>query len=296
MAAGGAIIGGIGYGVAKLLGQSGAITSASTQAAQAQIQSWGSAGAGSFANTLVSLAQAGQGMLSAIQGAYLDTAGEFEKLFSAYLPQMYQRTEVNDEAAAGYAIAQANDWTDATNQQTDAALAADVNTLNQSIFDNRVSAHLEAESDYDSAIGQLQADKSQLQFQIAYQGQLSAAYTDTQVGYAEQAATQAIDGEAATRAQAISATQEIAATATAAVATVVNDWLKECGDPLCSNLSGFGNILNDLMGAITDGTVFAMLAEAIADPGGAIDAWDPEVRGVASTVGGILGQLLGIQI
>lgn len=292
--AGGAIITGIGYAVAKLVGQSGSISSASTQAAQAQLGSWGAAGAASFANTLVSLAQAGQGMLSAIQGAYLDTAGEFEKLFSEYLPQLRTWALQQDEAAAGYAIQQANDWTDATSEQTNAALRDDVDALNQSIFANRVSAHMEALGDYESAIGQLAADKSQLQLQIAFTGEQAATYTDLQVGQAREAATAQVGAEATARMGAVSNAEAVAAAATAAVATDLANWLKSCGDNLCSGLSGLASVLPDVTNLFIDGVLFAFLAEAIRDPSGQATDTIGVLTPLASQGESMLSSLLGI--
>lgn len=57
-----------------------------------------------------------------------------------------------------------------------------------------------------------------------------------------------------------------AAAAVGVVAAELTKWLKDCGDPLCNNLSGFGNDIAQLINAAEIGLLFAFLAEAYRSP------------------------------
>src|SRR5487761_985014 len=63
---------------------------------------------------------------------------------------------------------------------------------------------------------------------------------------------------------------------------------KQCADPLCSNLSGFGNDLSMLSQFITDGALFALVAYCLTDPAGAaqevVDLVQPMVTGVEAGI------------
>lgn len=70
----------------------------------------------------------------------------------------------------------------------------------------------------------------------------------------------------------IDANKAIAAAATGAVAAELTKWLKDCGDPLCNNVSGLGSDIAGVLNVIADGSLFTFLAVAIADPAGAAAA------------------------
>src|SRR5579859_7606004 len=61
---------------------------------------------------------------------------------------------------------------------------------------------------------------------------------------------------------------EIAAAAAvgAAAAATFKEWETKCGDPLCNNLSGFGNAISSLLGLVSDGALVALIAEAVSNP------------------------------
>lgn len=74
----------------------------------------------------------------------------------------------------------------------------------------------------------------------------------------------------------IDANKAIAAAATGAVAATLTNWLTECGDPLCNDLSGFGRDIATLVSAVELGGLFAFLAYAIRSPDAAAhDALGP---------------------
>lgn len=81
-------------------------------------------------------------------------------------------------------------------------------------------------------------------------------YTTTQVQYEHQHADA---GDATTLVTALAATT--------ALGTFVKDWLNRCGDPLCKNLSNFGNVIGALESLGLDALLVALIIELFNDPG-----------------------------
>jgi hypothetical protein len=86
--------------------------------------------------------------------------------------------------------------------------------------------------------------------------QQQQSYTDTQVQQAEQ---QSSAGDIAVLGTALAAST--------AVGTLVKDWLQRCGDPLCKNLSNFGNVIGALAGLGLDALLLALIVELYTNPG-----------------------------
>jgi hypothetical protein len=84
-----------------------------------------------------------------------------------------------------------------------------------------------------------------------------------------------------------------AAAVGAAAAAAFEAWKSSCGDPLCTNLNGFGNIIATIEGVITDGALIALIAGAISDPQGTVTFIDDNIVAPATsaveTVAGALG-------
>lgn len=78
-----------------------------------------------------------------------------------------------------------------------------------------------------------------------------------------------------------------------AVATDWFRWKKDCGDPLCNNLSNFGNDIAALEQGLGDVAIIALLIAAVADPGGVASEVQQLIGGpvqaVADTVTGATG-------
>lgn len=89
---------------------------------------------------------------------------------------------------------------------------------------------------------------------------------------------------------------EIAAAAAvgAAAAAEFARWKADCGDPLCSNLSGFGNIIGAIEGLLTDVAVVAFLAEIVADPQGAVDTIEGIGNDIVQPVWTVLSDAIGL--
>lgn len=83
-----------------------------------------------------------------------------------------------------------------------------------------------------------------------------------------------------------------AAVATAAVATAVNRWIRDCGDPLCNGLDGFARLLPELAALLETGALLALVAEAIDDPKGTAEMMTDEAQPFINT-GRSLIQSLG---
>lgn len=114
------------------------------------------------------------------------------------------------------------------------------------------------------------------------------------------AAEQTLQGDIATGLHDLEQTlaPEIAAAAAvgAAAAAAFKTWETSCGDPLCTNLSGFGNIIAAIEGIITDGALVALIAGAVIDPAGtATFITDTFVQPVDDAVGVVLGAV-GLQL
>jgi hypothetical protein len=118
-------------------------------------------------------------------------------------------------------------------------------------------------------------------------------YVDQRVGQAETWAAGEIGALrgyiTGTLAPAIAAAAAVAATAAADLAR----WKKDCGDPLCNNLSTFGNEIAAIEAGLGDVAIIALLAAAVSDPQGVanevVSLIDGPVNAVWSEVSGLLG-------
>lgn len=87
----------------------------------------------------------------------------------------------------------------------------------------------------------------------------------------------ASEAQRATTAEA--ATAATAAAAVAVVATDVAQWRQKCGDPLCNNLNGFGNLLKDLGPFVEGGLLLAFALACAADAPGMARLVDGAISG-----------------
>jgi hypothetical protein len=69
---------------------------------------------------------------------------------------------------------------------------------------------------------------------------------------------------------------------------------KQCADPLCTNLSGFGQALSGLGGYLETGAIFALLAFCIEDPKAAAGAVEDVVGPMAAGLGDGLKAVVGL--
>jgi len=69
---------------------------------------------------------------------------------------------------------------------------------------------------------------------------------------------------------------------------------KQCADPLCTNLSGFGQLLAGLGGYLETGAIFALLAFCVEDPKAAAGAVNDVVSPMASGLGDGLKAVVGL--
>jgi len=107
-------------------------------------------------------------------------------------------------------------------------------------------------------------------------------------------AVQGVEGDIRTAVQGVENTlsPEIAAAAAAAAAaaSVFAKWRADCGDPLCTNLSGFGNIISAIEGIVTDGALVALIVGAVADPAGTVNVIEQDFAApVTAAVDTVLG-------
>lgn len=71
----------------------------------------------------------------------------------------------------------------------------------------------------------------------------------------------------------------MAIAAAGAAAAAFEAWKAKCGDPLCTNLSGFGNTIAGLLGLVSDGALIALVVEAVANPQGVVDFIHSDIVG-----------------
>lgn len=90
------------------------------------------------------------------------------------------------------------------------------------------------------------------------------------------------------------ATLAAATAATALVAEGVNTWLRDCGDPLCSGLSGLAKLLPGVEKLFESGLVFALVAAAAADPDGMATAVRETMSGAVESTDGLVRGVVGL--
>lgn len=107
--------------------------------------------------------------------------------------------------------------------------------------------------------------------------------------YAEQVGASALE-QAVARDQVIWAalSQDIGA-----VDATLNQYLRDCGDPMCENLGGLSQGMSDIQSLLVDGALLAFIAAAVTDPSGTaaateqllVDPFDQAANGLLSLVG-----------
>lgn len=81
----------------------------------------------------------------------------------------------------------------------------------------------------------------------------------------------------------------------AALETDWANWRTKCGDPLCNNLSGFGNVINALEQLGIDALVVALIAECVANPQGVADDVVSIVRAPVVDLYNVIAGQTGLQ-